>query len=210
LGTYSFNGNKIITTSGGGMLVSSEPEYVAKARFLATQARDQFPYYHHTQIGYNYRMSNVLAGIGRGQLKVLEDRVAARRQIYGRYRERLSTTPALQWMPDAPFGRSTHWLSACTIDPATSDVDARELIEVLSRARIEARRIWKPMHSQPLFTECRYYPHAEGLSVSDDLFARGVCLPSGSNLTTDQQDRIINVIEDVFSQHQVESKQSPA
>lgn len=198
IGTYSFNGNKIITTSGGGMLVSDNEDYVTAARFLATQARDPFPYYHHTKIGYNYRMSNILAGIGRGQLKVLDDRVAARRHVYHYYREQLADAAALQWMPEAPFGRSTHWLTACTID-AAADVSATDLIGVLAGARIEARRLWKPMHSQPLFAGCRYYPHEDGVSVSDDLFERGVCLPSGSNMSKEELDRIVAVIDSALS-----------
>lgn len=195
MGIYSFNGNKIITTSGGGMLVSHNAKFIERARFLSTQARDPFIHYEHTQVGFNYRMSNILAGIGRGQLKVLEDRVEARREVFHRYRRGLAHIPTIQWMPEATFGRSTHWLTACTLDTEVDGLSSNDLISNLGKARIEARPIWKPMHAQPLFAECRYYPHEDTFSVSDDLFCRGVCLPSGSNLTTVQQDRIIGVIE---------------
>jgi dTDP-4-amino-4,6-dideoxygalactose transaminase len=196
LGIFSFNGNKIITTSGGGMLVSDDESLIKRARFLATQARDPAPYYQHTQVGFNYRMSNILAGIGRGQLKVLEQRVAARRAIFQRYAEGLAGTP-VDWMPEASFGRSNRWLSAGLIRPAAG-LDAAKFIERLGAERIEARRVWKPLHQQPLFAGCAYYPHAPGESVSDDLFARGVCLPSGSNLESEQQDRIIRAIRSIL------------
>jgi dTDP-4-amino-4,6-dideoxygalactose transaminase len=199
IGVYSFNGNKIITTSGGGMLVSSDGDLVAKARFLSTQARDAATHYEHTQVGYNYRMSNILAGIGRGQLKVLDDRVEARRTVFQRYREGLAHIPAIQWMPEPDFGRSTHWLSACTIAPELSPVTSSDLIAALQRERIEARPIWKPMHAQPLFAGCPYYSHEDGFSISDRLFATGLCLPSGSNMTVEQQDRIIHQIDRAFS-----------
>src|SRR5690606_34627170 len=143
------------------------------------------------EIGYNYRMSNVLAGIGRGQLRVLEQRVAARRQVFERYQQMLSDTQQLAWMPEAPFGRSTRWLTAGRIrgnDPGeTRDTLLRHLAEQL----IEARHVWKPMHRQPVFEGFPYYPHREDLSVSDRLFDEGLCLPSGSNLTIEQQERIV-------------------
>lgn len=197
LGIYSFNGNKIITTSGGGMLVSNDSELIKRARFLSTQARDPASYYQHSQVGFNYRMSNVLAGIGRGQLKVLEQRVSSRREIFDRYVTGLVDLP-IKWMPEAPFGRSTRWLSVGLIDPLASGLDAAKLIERLAAERIEARRVWKPLHQQPLFGGCAYHPHTDQESVSDDLFTRGVCLPSGSNLTPEQQDRIIRAIRSVF------------
>ena len=182
IGIYSFNGNKIITTSGGGMLVSEDRALVEKARFLSTQARESAPWYEHTQVGYNYRMSNVLAGIGRGQLKVLEERVLARRRIFQRYHDRLHAIKAIKWMPEASFGRSTRWLSVCTIDPSQSAISPSNFIAALIRSSIEVRHVWRPMHRQPLYTGCTYYPHEEGRSFSDEVFATGICLPSGSNL----------------------------
>ena len=198
IGVFSFNGNKIITTSGGGMLVSDLRELVEKARFLSTQAREPAPWYEHAQIGYNYRMSNVLAGIGRGQLRVLQDRVAARRQIFARYVEGLDGVRGLSWMPEAGFGQSTRWLSVATLDPEATGVTPATLIAQLSRFGIEARHVWKPMHLQPLFAGRPYYPHAGDASFSDRAFATGVCLPSGSNLTEDQQRRIVRCIRTVL------------
>lgn len=197
LGIFSFNGNKIITTSGGGMLVSEDKELIAQARFLATQARDPAPHYQHTQIGYNYRMSNVLAGIGRGQLKVLEQRVTARRAIFARYAAGLDGLP-LDWMPEASFGRSTRWLSTCALQSGGGGLNAAGFISQLGREKIEVRHVWKPLHLQPLFAGCAYYPHEPGHSVSDDLFARGVCLPSGSNMTAEQQERVIRAIRNAL------------
>jgi dTDP-4-amino-4,6-dideoxygalactose transaminase len=199
IGIFSFNGNKIITTSGGGMLVSDDAELVERSRYLATQARDSAPYYLHSQLGYNYRMSNVLAGIGRGQLRVLAQRIETRRAVFDRYREGLSGIEGISWMPEAPYGRSNRWLSCCLIDPQRSPVPVKELIEALAAERIEARHTWKPMHQQPLFEDSRYYPHAEGATVCDRLFAQGLCLPSGSNMSEAQQERVIQVIKDVLT-----------
>lgn len=196
IGIFSFNGNKIITTSGGGMLVSSDGELVKRARFLSTQAREDSPWYEHSEVGFNYRMSNILAGIGRGQLKALESRVAARREVYRRYVEALEEIPVFEWMPEAPYGRSTHWLTACVV--RGNPEGAGDLIRALGADRIEARHVWKPMHQQPLFVGCRYYPHDRKLSFSDAVFSSGVCLPSGSNMTAKQQDRIIRVIRSFF------------
>lgn len=198
LGVYSFNGNKIITTSGGGMLVSKNNGMIEKARKLATQARDAAPYYEHSEIGYNYRMSNVLAGIGRGQLRVLEDRINARRSVFDRYQMGLSHLTQLLWMPEPSFGRATHWLSVCTIDSQKTAIGPADIIRKLAVRGIEARHIWKPMHRQPLFAGCKYYSHDPTFSVSDELFAAGICLPSGSNLSTDQQNRIIREIESII------------
>lgn len=194
----SFNGNKIITTSGGGMLVSDDAALIERARSLSTQARDPAPWYEHSEIGYNYRMSNVLAGIGRGQLRVLENRVAARRAVFERYRDALPRFEEIQWMPEAPYGRATRWLSVCLLDGARSGIGPAELIGGLSRAGIEARRVWKPMHRQPLFEGCAYYPIEEGRSFADEAFGQGVCLPSGSNMTPAEQDRIIQAIEQIL------------
>lgn len=195
IGIYSFNGNKIITTSGGGVLVSADPALMERARSLATQAREPAPYYQHVEVGYNYRMSNILAGIGRGQLCVLESRVQARRAVYQRYVEALADVSDIAWMPEANFGRSTHWLTAATLK---GDIGPAELIATLGAERIEARRVWKPMHLQPLFESAPFYPHAPGLDVSADLFERGVCLPSGSNMNESQQMRIISVLRRIF------------
>lgn len=198
LGVYSFNGNKIITTSGGGMLVSNDEAPIEKARYLATQARNPAPWYCHTEVGYNYRMSNILAGIGRGQLKVLENRVQARRAIFERYRERLGYIKALRWMPEPSFGHSTRWLSVCTLDPSQTDITPTDFIATLARKDIEARHIWRPMHRQPLFEGRTYYPHEPERSFSDKAFANGVCLPSGSNMPAEQQERIIRVVQSLF------------
>lgn len=193
LGVFSFNGNKIITTSGGGMLVSSEQQLIERARFLATQARDPAPHYQHSEIGYNYRMSNILAGVGRGQLRVLDQRVAARRAVFQRYREGLSDLKALEWMPEPEWSHATHWLTACVLNPEHSALSSAQLIQSLSAELIEARPLWKPMHLQPVFKRCRYFRHSAS-SVADELFERGLCLPSGSNLSEQSLDRIIAVL----------------
>jgi dTDP-4-amino-4,6-dideoxygalactose transaminase len=192
IGIYSFNGNKIITTSGGGMLVSDDKALVDKARFLSTQARDPAPHYQHSEIGYNYRMSNILAGVGRGQLHVLQQRVEARRAVFARYRELLADVPVIRWMPEPPWSYSTHWLTACTLDPAVG-MDSAELIRRLASELIEARPLWKPMHLQPVFAQCDYFAHG-AQSVSDRLFAQGICLPSGSNMSEAQVERIAETV----------------
>jgi len=194
IGVYSFNGNKIITTSGGGMIVSNDGELVDRARFLSTQARDPAPYYLHTQLGYNYRMSNVLAGIGRGQLRVLDERVKARRSVFDRYVKGLADVNAIEWMPEASFGRSNRWLSCCLLNSEKSSLTVPELIHLLASENIEARHVWRPMHLQPLFEGCRYYSHTMEESVSEQLFEQGLCLPSGSNMTEAQQERVMAVI----------------
>jgi pyridoxal phosphate-dependent aminotransferase EpsN len=195
-GIYSFNGNKIITTSGGGMLVSDDLPALEKVRYWATQARDPAPHYQHSEIGYNYRLSNVLAGIGRGQLKVLEDRVLARRRVFDTYREKLSDIPGIHFMPEAAFGRSTRWLTALTVDPDQCSVSSANLMESLARYQIESRPVWKPMHLQPLFKDYAYYSHTEETSISDRLFEQGICLPSGSNLSEEDQGKVIAVMRE--------------
>jgi len=190
IGIYSFNGNKIITTSGGGMLVSDDPQLVAKARFLATQARDLSPHYQHSEIGYNYRLSNVLAGIGRAQLNVLPDRVAARRRNFKIYQQVLGNLPGIEFMPEAIFGRATRWLTCLTIDPATFGADREQVRIALAAQQIETRPVWKPLHLQPVFAECEYI----GDTVAKDLFTRGLCLPSGSNLTDEDLEQVISEI----------------
>lgn len=181
IGVFSFNGNKIITTSGGGALCSNDPEIVSRARFLATQAREAEVHYEHRAIGYNYRLSNVLAAIGRGQLRVIQERIARRRAIYEMYRASLCDLQEICWMPEPQGYFSTRWLSAMTLD-RESPVAASRVLEALRATGIEARPLWKPMHRQPVFHDCEYYPHTETQSVSDSLFAQGLCLPSGSNL----------------------------
>ncbi|UFJ42503.1 aminotransferase class I/II-fold pyridoxal phosphate-dependent enzyme [Brevibacillus humidisoli] len=198
-GIYSFNGNKIITTSGGGALVSDDLEALEQARYWATQARLPLPYYQHGELGYNYRMSNLLAAVGRAQLSVVEERILARRKIFGRYQEELSEIPGVDFMPEAAYGRCTRWLSTATIDERLS-VKPAELIEALEADNIEARHVWKPLHRQPLFANCPYYPHSERESVSDHLFSSGICLPSGSNLTDDEQTRVIACLKQVLKQ----------
>jgi pyridoxal phosphate-dependent aminotransferase EpsN len=186
---FSFNGNKIITTSGGGMLVSEDAGLIAQARFLAAQARDPALHYEHSQLGYNYRMSNVLAAIGRGQLRVLADRVAARRRIGETYRARLGDLPGITFMPEAPYGRPNRWLTCITVDPELFGATRDDLLCALAAANIEARPVWKPLHLQPVFAGCPY----RGSTVAQDLFERGLCLPSGSALTPAELDRVIDV-----------------
>ncbi|WP_281362066.1 aminotransferase class I/II-fold pyridoxal phosphate-dependent enzyme [Oxynema aestuarii] len=191
IGIYSFNGNKIITTSGGGMLVSEAPDLVAKARFLATQARDPAPHYQHSEIGYNYRLSNVLAGIGRGQLQVLRDRVNARRHNFEVYQQALGRLPGIEFMPEAAFGRSTRWLTCLTIDPKAFGCDREQVRLALAEQQIEARPVWKPLHLQPVFAGCECI----GGEVAEYLFETGLCLPSGSNLTPEELERVIEVVK---------------
>jgi pyridoxal phosphate-dependent aminotransferase EpsN len=193
VGIYSFNGNKIITTSGGGMLVSDDPNLVEKTRFLATQARDPAPHYQHSQIGYNYRLSNVLAGIGRGQLRVLEDRVAARRHNFEVYQQALGNLPGITFMPEASFGRATRWLTCLTIDPATFGADREQVRLALANKQIETRPVWKPLHLQPVFAECECI----GGAIAQDLFEHGLCLPSGSNLASEDLERVIQAITEL-------------
>lgn len=200
-GIFSFNGNKIITTSGGGMLVSEDECLIAHARKLATQARETAPHYEHTEVGYNYRMSNVLAAIGRGQLTVLEDRVQARRRNFDFYTEALADLPGIEFMPEAPWGRHSRWLTCITVDPDEAGVSRERLRLALEAENIEARPVWKPMHLQPVFAGCEVY----GRTVAADLFERGLCLPSGSNLVQADLERVASVIRRV-----VFSSASPA
>jgi len=193
-GVFSFNGNKIITTSGGGMLVSDDLESLHTARFLATQARDMAPHYQHSQIGFNYRMSNVIAGIGRAQLAVLDDRVQTRRAIFERYHKELSYIPGIRFMPELNGTRSNRWLTTLTIDERETEVTVQQLLKSLADENIEARHVWKPLHQQPLFEGVAYYAHSEQDSVSDRLFRSGLCLPSGSNMTEEDQTRVIECI----------------
>ncbi len=193
-GIYSYNGNKIITTSGGGMLLSDDVEALDKALFWATQARDLAPWYQHSEMGYNYRMSNIVAGIGRGQIRVLDDRVAARRAIFERYREELGNIPGVDFMPEAPFGRFNRWLTVATLDPDIVSVKPMDIINTLAEENIESRPVWKPMHLQPLFAGCKYFTHGEKESISDKLFKHGICLPSGSNMSEEELNRVIDCL----------------
>lgn len=190
VGIFSFNGNKIITTSSGGMLVSNQSKLVEKARFWATQSRDPAPHYQHSEIGYNYRMSNVLAAIGRGQLKVLPQHVEKRRANFEFYKRRLAGLPGVEFMPEAPWGRCTRWLTCVTITPSQFGVDRDAVRLILADENIECRPVWKPMHLQPVFSACRYH----GRGVSDELFRDGLCLPSGSNLKEEDLERVATAI----------------
>lgn len=197
MGVYSFNGNKIITTSGGGMLLSDDEDLIKQARFLATQARDPAPHYQHSQIGFNYRMSNILAGVGRGQLQVLEQRVEARRAVYDAYREGLSDIEGLEWQPEPDWSYSNRWLSALTIDPEVTGFTASEVIRRLADEMIEARPVWKPMHLQPVFTHCRHFAHGNE-PTADRIFEQGICMPSGSNMSPGEIARVVDAMRGVF------------
>jgi dTDP-4-amino-4,6-dideoxygalactose transaminase len=190
LGVYSFNGNKIITTSGGGMLVSDDADLVARARFLATQARDPAPHYQHSVVGNNYRLSNILAAIGRAQLRVLGDRVAKRRSIFALYRDALARLPGISFMPEAPYGTSTHWLTVVRINPREFGATREELRLRLECDNIEARPVWKPLHLQPVFSSC---PTVGG-SVAEEIFEDGLCLPSGSQMTEADVLRVAGIL----------------
>ncbi|MGL5079068.1 MAG: DegT/DnrJ/EryC1/StrS family aminotransferase [Waterburya sp.] len=194
-GIFSFNGNKIITTSGGGMLISDDVDLIQQAKFLATQARDPEPHYEHTQIGFNYRLSNISAGIGRGQLSVLKDRVAARRRNFEIYQQALGDLPGIGFMPEADYGTSTRWLSCVTFDPNIAGIDREKIRLQLWEQQIETRPVWKPMHLQPIFADCECINNG----VAEELFSQGLCLPSGSNLTEANLERVISAIKDVYS-----------
>ena len=195
-GVLSFNGNKIITTSGGGALLSNNTEAIAKARFLATQAKDNAPHYQHSEIGYNYRMSNVAAAIGVGQLTVLAERVAARRANHDFYQALLGEIKGVYFLPEPEGYFSNRWLSCLLIDPQQTGGISREDVRLaLEKENIECRPLWKPMHMQPLFAEARHY----GSNYSEELFDLGLCLPSGSNLTDNQKQQIANQLKNVFS-----------
>jgi dTDP-4-amino-4,6-dideoxygalactose transaminase len=185
---FSFNGNKIITTSGGGMLVSDDAERVERARHLATQARQPVPHYEHEEIGYNYRLSNLLAAVGRGQLRHLDERIQQRRANREHYERELASHDQIEFMPAPPEVASNHWLTCLTLRTCVP-----ERIRVhLEHDEVEARPLWKPMHLQPVFSECRYY----GNGICDDLFARGLCLPSGSALTPADRERVIQRVQE--------------
>ncbi|MGR3549524.1 DegT/DnrJ/EryC1/StrS family aminotransferase [Pseudooceanicola sp.] len=182
----SFNGNKIITTSGGGMLVTKHKDWADEARFLATQARDHAPHYEHSTYGYNYRLSNICAAIGLGQMEVLDARVVRRREIFERYKAALSR-PGIVFMPEPDGLHATRWLTALTIDPTGTGVTHEDIRLMLLEHQIESRPLWKPMHMQPLYAGAPYH----GAGVDERLFANGLCLPSGSDMTDEQQDEVI-------------------
>jgi len=192
MGVLSFNGNKIITTSGGGALISNDEKYIKQARFLATQARDAAPHYQHSQIGYNYRMSNVCAGIGRGQMQVLDQRVKQRRSVYDFYVENLSDISSISFLPEPDGYFSNRWLTTILVEPTTNKGATRETLRLsLEKENIESRPLWKPMHLQPVFENYPSYIN----NVSEQLFNNGLCLPSGSNLKQEDLKRVVDNIK---------------
>ncbi len=189
-GFYSFNGNKIITTSGGGMIVSDDEALISKVKFWATQARDNAAHYQHSEMGYNYRMSNVLAAIGRGQLRVLDDRVQKKREIFSYYSEHLSDLPGIAFMPEPNFAYSTRWLTCLTIDPEQAGVSRDTVIQELENNNIESRPTWKPMHMQPLYADCE----TVGGQVAEEIFRTGLCLPSGTSMSDEDVDNVVRIV----------------
>tara|TARA_R110002050_G_scaffold204327_4_gene339804 strand:- start:733 stop:1911 length:1179 start_codon:yes stop_codon:yes gene_type:complete len=195
LGVISFNGNKIITTSGGGALLSNDWHSISQAKFLATQAKDNAPHYQHSHIGYNYRLSNICAAIGIGQMKVLDKRVEQRRANHAFYLENLSDLPGIKFLKEPEGHFSNRWLTAITVEPSLSNGVTRERIRLtLDAENIESRPLWKPLHLQPVFKYAEYY----GTGVSEELFQKGLCLPSGSNLSQADLHRIVKVVREVF------------
>lgn len=192
MGVLSFNGNKIITTSGGGMLLSNNEAWITRARYLATQARDPAPHYQHSAVGYNYRLSNLLAAVGRGQLRALDQRVAARRATNAYYREALADLPGIDFMPEAPYGRSTCWLTCILVDEQAFGASPEQIRLHLEAHDIEARPVWKPMHLQPVFAGCR----VRGGEVAARLFEHGLCLPSGSSLTAQERQLVAELVRE--------------
>jgi len=196
LGVLSFNGNKIITTSGGGALISESEEYINKARFLATQARDSAPHYQHSHIGYNYRMSNICAGIGRGQMLVLNDRVNQRRSNFEFYKKSFANVEGISFVNELPGSYANRWLTCILVDPLKTGGKTREDIRIdLEKENIECRPLWKPMHLQPIFEKYPFF----GDGTSEKLFEQGLCLPSGSNLTESDLERVLAAIKKVLS-----------
>lgn len=197
-GIFSFNGNKIITTSGGGMLVSDDSERIAKARFWSTQARDNARHYEHTELGYNYRMSNITAGIGRGQLRVLDERITQKKHIFERYTEAFKDIKDIEMMPICEYGEPNYWLSCMTLKEG-SRVKPIDIILALEEMNIESRPIWKPMHIQPYYREFDFFSHNDdGISIGEDIFNRGVCLPSDTKMSEEEIDKVINIIKGLF------------
>jgi dTDP-4-amino-4,6-dideoxygalactose transaminase len=194
MGIFSFNGNKIVTTSGGGMLLSDNEGYIKQARLLSTQARDPAPHYQHSRIGYNYRLSNLLAAVGRGQLGRLDEKVARKRAINQFYRKALDELPGIEFLNEAPYGRSNYWLTVILVNLEEFGADREEVRLALEADNIESRPIWKPMHMQPVFKSFRI----RGGKVSEDLFKKGLCLPSGTQMTEEDLGRVVNVIKRCF------------
>jgi aminotransferase in exopolysaccharide biosynthesis len=192
IGVLSFNGNKIITTSGGGALISNDKEIIEKARFLATQARDKALHYQHSQIGYNYRMSNILAGIGRGQMEVIEERVKKRRENFLFYKNNLSNIEGLTFLqePDEAY-YSNHWLTTILLDEKKIDINREQLQHEFEKRNIETRPLWKPMHLQPIFASCKKYLSG----TSENLFNKGICLPSGSSMTEEDLNKVVGILK---------------
>lgn len=198
LGVFSFNGNKIITTSGGGMLISNDVEKISKARFWSTQARENEKHYEHKELGYNYRMSNITAGIGRGQLRVLDERIAQKKHIFERYTEAFKDIKEIEMMPICEYGEPNFWLSCITLTEE-SKVKPMDIILALEEENIESRPIWKPMNIQPYYSKFQFFNHNEdGISISEDIFERGVCLPSDTKMTEGEIDKVINIIKGLF------------
>ena len=193
IGIFSFNGNKIVTTSGGGMLASPEKDLVDKARFLATQARDSAPHYEHSHVGYNYRLSNVCAAIGRGQLTVLRKKVERKREIFAQYKRNLSALPGFTFMPEEDWGVSNRWLTCLTIDPKRAGFTSEDARLALEKENIESRPVWKPMHLQPVFANAPAYVNG----VSEGLFANGLCLPSGTAMSDEDIHRVVAIVKSV-------------
>lgn len=194
LGVLSFNGNKIITTSGGGMLLSDNEEMVSRARFWATQARDPAPHYQHSEIGYNYRLSNILAAVGRPQLEDIETRVQRRHDIFDRYKKTMGSIPGVSFMPEAPYGRSNRWLTVMTLDSLATGRRPVDISAALEEHNIESRPVWKPMHLQPVFGKYPFFTAQEETPFADIAFETGLCLPSGSGLEAEEQAKIIDII----------------
>jgi dTDP-4-amino-4,6-dideoxygalactose transaminase len=219
---YSFNGNKIMTTSGGGMLASDDKSLIEKARFWSQQARDPFPHYEHTDIGYNYRMSNIVAAIGRGQLRVLDARVKRKREIFDYYRKALEGVPGIEFMPEAAHGRCNRWLTVILISPEEFGTDREAVRLALEVKNIESRPVWKPMHLQPVFEidrgqgaggrgqekGRRYGARAVEGAVAEDLFDRGLCLPSGTAMTEADLERVVAVVREIGSEKTVGNKRA--
>ena len=200
IGIYSFNGNKIITTSGGGMMVSNNEEYTKKALFWATQSRENEIHYEHKELGYNYRMSNILAGIGRGQLEVLDERIAQKKVIYDYYKEAFKEISDIEMMPICKYNKPNYWLSCITLKEE-SVIKPIDIIKALEKENIESRPVWKPMHMQPFFKDYEFVSVKEGISVSEDLFNRGVCLPSDTKMSVEDMKKVADIVKGLFKKN---------
>ena len=197
IGIYSFNGNKIITTSGGGMMVSNNEEYTKKALFWATQSREAERHYEHKELGFNYRMSNVVAGIGRGQLKVLDERIAKKKEIYEAYKEGFKDIDYIDIMDVADYGEPNYWLTGAIVKK-DSKIRPLDIILALESENIESRPVWKPMHMQPIFEKYKFFSSLEVGSISEDLFNRGICLPSDTKMTKEDLSRVLDIIQKIY------------